>query len=73
VEWIGRRVEMGETKEEIEILLDARRMVTHRRATQCRKCQFSVGAPLSTPAFQRFWAQQPASKARMAAIFKSRL
>jgi transposase len=31
VEWIGRRVEVRETKGRIEIQLDARRLVTHRR------------------------------------------
>ena len=31
VEWIGRRVEVRETKGKVEIQLDARRLVTHRR------------------------------------------
>src|ERR1044071_53811 len=31
VEWIGRRVEVRETKDKIEIQLDARRLGTHRR------------------------------------------
>jgi len=31
VDWIGRRVEVRETKDNIEIQLDARRLVTHRR------------------------------------------
>jgi hypothetical protein len=31
VEWIGRRVEVRETKDKIEIQRDARRLVTHRR------------------------------------------
>jgi transposase len=31
VDWIGRRVEVRETKDQIEIQLDARRLVTHRR------------------------------------------
>jgi hypothetical protein len=31
VEWIGRRVEVRETKDKVEIHLDSRRMVTHRR------------------------------------------
>ena len=34
VEWIGRRVEVRETKDKIEIQLDARRMVTHRRTAE---------------------------------------
>lgn len=31
VDWIGRRVEVRETKDQIEIQRDARRLVTHRR------------------------------------------
>lgn len=31
LEWMGRRVEVRETKDKIEIQLDARRIVTHRR------------------------------------------
>lgn len=31
VDWIGRRVEVRETKDKVEIQLDARRVVTHRR------------------------------------------
>jgi transposase len=31
LEWIGRRVEVRETRDKIEIQLDARRLVTHRR------------------------------------------
>jgi hypothetical protein len=31
VDWIGRRVEVRETKDKVEIQLDARRLVTHRR------------------------------------------
>jgi hypothetical protein len=34
VEWIGRRVEVRETKDKLEIQLDARRMVTHRRIAE---------------------------------------
>lgn len=34
VEWIGRRVEVRETKDKIEIQLDARRLVTHRRMAE---------------------------------------
>jgi hypothetical protein len=36
VEWIGRRVEVRETRDKIEIQLDARRMVTHRRMAEHR-------------------------------------
>lgn len=34
VDWIGRRVEVRETKDQIEIQLDARRLVTHRRLAE---------------------------------------
>jgi hypothetical protein len=34
LDWIGRRVEVRETKDKIEIQLDARRLVTHRRITE---------------------------------------
>jgi hypothetical protein len=34
LEWIGRRVEVRETKNKIEIQLDARRLVTHRRIAE---------------------------------------
>jgi hypothetical protein len=34
VDWIGRRVEVRETKDKIEIQLDARRMVTHCRVAE---------------------------------------
>jgi len=34
VEWIGRRVEVRETKDKIEIQVDARRLVTHRRIAE---------------------------------------
>jgi len=34
VEWIGRRVEVRETKNKIEIQLDARRMAAHRRIAE---------------------------------------
>src|SRR5215471_16988418 len=33
-EWIGRRVEVRETKDQIEIQLDARRLVRHRRIAE---------------------------------------
>jgi hypothetical protein len=34
VDWISRRVEVRETKDKIEIQLDARRLVTHRRIAE---------------------------------------
>ena len=37
LEWIGRRVEVRETKDKIEIQLDARKLVTHGR--HCREAE----------------------------------
>src|SRR6202166_537437 len=37
VDWIGRRVEVRETKDKIEIQLDARRLVTHRRIAEAKQ------------------------------------
>ena len=34
VDWIGRRVEVRETKDKLEIQLDARHIVTHRRVPE---------------------------------------
>ena len=34
LDWIGRRVEVRETRDKIEIQLDARRVVTHRRVAE---------------------------------------
>ena len=34
MDWIGRRVEVRETRDKIEIQLDARRLVTHRRIAE---------------------------------------
>jgi hypothetical protein len=36
VDWIGRRVEVRETKDKIEIQLDARRLVVHRRIAEAK-------------------------------------
>src|SRR5438094_4972830 len=36
VEWISHRVEVRETKDKIEIQLDARRLVTHRRIAEAK-------------------------------------
>jgi len=37
LDWIGRRVEVRETPEKIEIQLDARRLVTHRRIAEAEQ------------------------------------
>jgi len=40
--WIGRRVEVRETKDKIEIQLDARRLVVHRRVVDCEKQRITL-------------------------------
>jgi len=42
VEWIGRRVEVRETRDKIEIQLDARRMVTHRRIAEAEHQRVTI-------------------------------
>ena len=37
LDWMGRRVEVRETKDKIEIQLDTRRMVTHRRIPEAER------------------------------------
>jgi len=37
VDWIGRRVEVRETKDKVEIQLDARQLVTHRRVVEAER------------------------------------
>jgi hypothetical protein len=37
VEWIGRRVEVRETKDKVEIQLDVRRLATHRRIAEAEQ------------------------------------
>jgi hypothetical protein len=43
VDWIGRHVEVRETKDKIEIQLDARRLVTHRRIAEAEHGFQAVG------------------------------
>jgi hypothetical protein len=52
VDWIGRRVEVRETKDRIEIQLDARRMVTHRRIAEAEHQRITL-AEHRTPRGQR--------------------
>jgi transposase len=42
VDWIGRRVEVRETRDQIEIQLDARRMVTHRRIAEAEHQRVTI-------------------------------
>jgi len=42
VEWIGRRVEVRETQDKIEIQLDARRLVTHRRIAEAEQQRITL-------------------------------
>lgn len=44
VDWIGRRVEVRETKDKIEIQLDARRLVTHRRIVDAEHQRVTLAA-----------------------------
>ena len=46
LEWIGRRVEVRETKDKIEIQLDARKLVTHGRIAEAEHQRIlSAAAP----------------------------
>ena len=42
VEWIGRRVEVRETKDKIEIQLDTRRLATHRRIAEAERQRITL-------------------------------
>jgi transposase len=42
VDWIGRRVEVRERKDNIEIQLDARRLVTHRRIAEAEQQRITL-------------------------------
>jgi hypothetical protein len=44
VDWIGRRVEVRETRDKIEIQLDARRIVTHRRIAEAEHQRVMLAA-----------------------------
>ncbi len=44
VDWIGRRVEVRETKDKIEIQLDARRLVRHRRIAEVEHQRITLAA-----------------------------
>jgi transposase len=44
VDWIGRRVEVRETKHKIEVQLDARRLVTHRRTPEAEHQRITLAA-----------------------------
>jgi hypothetical protein len=44
LEWIGRRVEVRESRDKIEIQLDARRLVTHRRIAEAEHQRVMLAA-----------------------------
>jgi hypothetical protein len=44
LDWIGRQVEVRETKDKIEIQLDARRLVTHRRIAEAEHQRVMLAA-----------------------------
>ncbi|MCE5310742.1 MAG: IS21 family transposase [Acidobacteriales bacterium] len=58
VEWIGRRVEVRETKGKIEIQLDARRLVTHRRIAEAEHQRITL-AEHRSPRGQRIPRPDP--------------
>ena len=49
MEWIGRRVEVRETKGKIEIQLDARRLVTHRRTVDVENQRITLAEHRTRP------------------------
>jgi len=66
LDWIGRRVEVRETPEKIEIQLDARRLVTHRRIAEAEHQRVMLAehrpraarashVPIPIPRRRRFW------------------
>jgi transposase len=70
VDWIGRRVEVRETKDHIEIQLDARRLVTHRRIAEAGRQRVTLAEhrpPRDHPA-RRGDHPHPEEKAIVAAV-----
>ena len=66
LDWIGRRVEVRETQDKIEIQLDARHLVTHRRIAEAEHQRMllaehrpprgqGVPVPIPIPRSRRFW------------------
>ena len=67
LDWIGRRVEVRETQDKIEIQLDARHLVTHRRIAEAEHQRDDAGraptrraarashVPIPIPRRRRFW------------------
>src|SRR6516162_1106368 len=70
VEWIGRRVEVRETKDKIEIQLDARRLVTHRRLVEAehRRVTLAEHRPPRGHGARRRDHPRPEEKAIVAAV-----
>jgi len=69
VDWIGRRVEVRETKDKIEIQLDARKLVTHRRIAEAehQRVMLTEHRPPRGQGFQRP-DPHPEEKAILAAL-----
>ena len=70
VDCIGRRVEVRETKDKVEIQLDARRLVTHRRIAEAehhesllprtgRRAVSGRHGPIRTPKSGPSWRPHP--------------
>ena len=70
VDWIGRRVEVRETKDKIEIQLDARRLVTHRRLVEAehRRVTLAEHRPPRGHGARRRDHPRPEEKAIVAAV-----
>src|SRR5260370_27371895 len=51
VSWIGRRVEVRETKDKVEIQLDARNLVTHGRVIEQQQQRITVAEHRPPPGF----------------------
>ena len=70
VDWIGRRVEVRETKDKIEIQLDARRLVTHRRLVEAEHQRVTVAEhrPPRGHGARRGDHSRPEEKAIVAAV-----
>jgi len=64
VAWIGRRVEIRETKDKIEIQLDARNIVIHERIPASRSAPIAQHADKASSAAMLTPKNKPSSKPR---------
>ena len=70
LDWIGRRVEVRETKDKIEIQLDARNLVTHRRIAEAehQRVMLAAAPPAARARASRVRDPHPEEKAILAAV-----